>query len=416
MQSFPPESTLPNAPLSGRTIALCVTGSIAAYKAPIVARLLLKSGAKVVPVMTKSASEFIGASTLAGICGEAVAGQMWDPSFAGELHVSIAARADVVAIVPATADILARMAEGRADDLATAVALCARGPVVVAPAMHPRMWSHPATQRNARTLLDDGRVTFVGPVHGEVASGESGLGRMAEPEMIAAAITRAFTKRDMDGLRVVVTAGPTLEDLDPVRFLGNRSSGKMGFAIADRAAARGASVTLVAGPVDLATPLGVRRVDVRGAIAMRGAVWQVAGLDLALTDALVMAAAVADYRPAEMSATKIKKQGEQASIELVRNPDILAEIGAARVGARPVLVGFAVETEKAQALIDYARKKLAAKKIDFVVANEAEVSFGKDDNRATFVSADRAESLPTMGKHALADLILDRVLSRIRGA
>jgi phosphopantothenoylcysteine decarboxylase/phosphopantothenate--cysteine ligase len=413
MPSFAPESTLPNAPLSGRTIALCVTGSIAAYKAPIVARLLIKAGAKVVPIMTKSASEFIGASTLAGICGEPVASLMWDPSFAGELHVAIAARADVVAIVPATADILARMAAGRADDLATAVALCARGPVVVAPAMHPRMWLHPATQRNAQTLAEDGRVTFVGPVHGEVASGETGVGRMAEPEMVAAAITRAFAKRDMDGLRVVVTAGPTLEDLDPVRFLGNRSSGKMGFAIADRAAARGASVTLVTGPVDLPTPLGVRRIDVRGAIAMRGAVWQVAGLDLALTDALVMAAAVADYRPAEMSATKIKKQGDNASIDLVRNPDILAEIGAARVGARPVLVGFAVETEKAQALVDYARQKLVAKKIDFVVANEAEASFGKDDNRATFVAPDRAEGLPTMGKHALADLILDRVLSRL---
>ena len=413
MPSLPPESTLPNAPLSGRTIALCVTGSIAAYKAPIVARLLLKAGAKVVPVMTKSASEFVGASTLAGLCGEPVSGAMWDPSFAGELHVAIAARADVVAVVPATADILARMAAGRADDLATAVALCARGPVVLAPAMHPRMWSHPATQRNARTLLDDGRVTFVGPVHGEVASGESGLGRMAEPEMIAAAITRAFATRDLAGMRIAVTAGPTLEDLDPVRFLGNRSSGKMGFAIADRAAARGASVTLVTGPVDLDTPLGVRRIDVRGAIAMRGAVWQVAGLDLALTDALIMAAAVADYRPVEMSATKIKKQGDHATLDLVRNPDILAEIGAARVGPRPVLVGFAVETEKAQAMIDYAREKLTAKKIDFVIANEAEASFGRDDNRATVVSLERADSLPTMGKHALADLILDRVLARI---
>src|SRR5580692_4104355 len=311
---------------AGRTVALCVTGSIAAYKAVELARLLLKAGARVLPVMTPSAARFVGPVTLAGICGEAVATDMWDPAFAGEMHVSIAERADLVAIVPATADVLARMAQGRADDLVTALALCAQGLVLAAPAMHPRMWEHPATQRNVAELAAQRRVTLVGPVSGEVASGDSGFGRMAEPEAIAAAIATALSPRDLAGVRLVVTAGPTLEDVDPVRFLGNRSTGKMGFAIAERAAARGAEVTLVAGPVSLPTPHGVKRVDVRGAVTMRQALWQAMGLDLSRADALVMAAAVADHRPAETSASKIKKGDDRVTLELVKNPDLIAEV------------------------------------------------------------------------------------------
>ena len=408
-----PEIPLPNALLSGRTIALAVTGSIAAYKAVEVARLCIKAGARVVPVMTKSAAHFLGPLTLAGICGERVAMDMWDASFQGEMHVSIAERADVVVIVPATADVLARLAHGRADDLVTALALCAKSTVIAAPAMHPRMWEHPAVQRNVAELAAQRRVLLVGPVTGEVASGESGMGRMAEPEAIFAAVVGALSPRDLVGARVVVTAGPTVEDFDPVRFLGNRSSGKMGFAIAERAAARGADVTLIAGPVALATPRGVKRVDVRGAVAMRGALWHATGVDLARTDVLVMAAAVADYRPAEVSASKIKKQGERASIDLVRNPDLLAEIGAARVATRPVLVGFAVETEDGADLVAYARQKLAVKRVDFIVANDAGVAFGADDNRATLVTADGVEALPRLSKHALADVILDRVRARL---
>jgi hypothetical protein len=263
--------TMPNTLLGGRTIALCVTGSIAAYKAVEVARLCIKSGAHVVPVMTRSAAQFLGPVTLAGICGEAVASDMWDPAYAGEMHVAIAERADIVAIVPATADVLARLAQGRADDLVTALALCAKGRILAAPAMHPRMWDHPATQRNVAELASQGRVTLVGPVSGEVASGDVGFGRMAEPSAIFAAIVGAFAPQDLVGMRIVVTAGPTLEDLDPVRFLGNRSTGKMGFAVAERAAARGAEVTLIAGPTALSTPNAVKRVDVRGAVAMRGA-------------------------------------------------------------------------------------------------------------------------------------------------
>jgi phosphopantothenoylcysteine decarboxylase/phosphopantothenate--cysteine ligase len=403
------ETTYPHGPLSGRTIALCVTGSIAAYKSVELARLLVKAGAKVLPVMTTSAQRFLGAVTLAGITGEAVATDMWDASFAGEMHVRLAERADLVAIVPATADVLARLAHGRADDLVTALALCARGPVLVAPAMHPRMWEHPATQRNVADLAAQKRVTLVGPVSGEVASGDVGHGRMAEPEAIAAAIAMALSPRDLAGLRVVVTAGPTLEDVDPVRFLGNRSTGKMGFAIAERAAARGADVTLVAGPVSLPTPHGVKRVDVRGAVTMRQALWQAMGLDLTRADALVMAAAVADHRPAETSASKIKKGDDRVTLELVKNPDLLAEVGAARAGKRPVLVGFALETERGEALVAYARRKLTDKRVDLVVANEASDSFGREDNVATLVGADGAEALPSMSKSSLADVLLEKV-------
>jgi phosphopantothenoylcysteine decarboxylase / phosphopantothenate---cysteine ligase len=403
------DRTYPQGPLSGRTIALCLTGSIAAYKAVELARLLGKAGARVLPVMTASAARFVGPVTLSGITGEAVATDMWDASFAGEMHVRLAERADLVVVAPATADALARFAHGRADDLVTALVLCAKGPVLVAPAMHPRMWEHPATQRNVAELGEQRRVTLVGPVSGEVASGDVGVGRMAEPEAIAAAVVRALSKRDLAGLRLVVTAGPTLEDVDPVRFLGNRSTGRMGFAVAERAAARGADVTLVAGPVTLATPAGVKRVDVRGAVTMRQALWQAMGLDLSKADALVMSAAVADHRPVETSASKIKKSDEHATIELVKNPDLLAEVGAARAGKRPVLVGFAVETEGGDALVAYARRKLRDKHVDVVVANEASDSFGREDNRAILVTASEATPLPTMSKASLADVLLDRV-------
>jgi phosphopantothenoylcysteine decarboxylase/phosphopantothenate--cysteine ligase len=399
----------------GAVVALCVTGSVAAYKAVEVARRLVKAGVTVLPVMTASAPRFVGAVTFAGVTGRPVAMDMWDPSFAGEMHVDLATRADVVAVVPATADVLARLAAGRADDLVTALALCARGPVLAAPAMHPRMWAHPATQRNVTELASQGRVRLVGPVDGEVASGESGLGRMAEPDAIAAAILRALTPPDLAGLRIVVTAGPTLEDVDPVRFLGNRSTGKMGFAIAARAAERGATVTLIAGPVALATPPSVERVDVRGALSMQAALDLALGNDLHGADALIMAAAVADHRPAHVSLHKVKKGDEALAIPLVRNPDLLAGIGARRTGPRPVLVGFALETAAEAELVVYARRKLAEKRVDFVVANDAESAFGRDDNRATIVDADGVEPLATLPKAALADRVLDRVRRLLAG-
>ncbi|MDP9000859.1 MAG: bifunctional phosphopantothenoylcysteine decarboxylase/phosphopantothenate--cysteine ligase CoaBC [Myxococcota bacterium] len=395
--------------LRGRTIALCITGSIAAYKSVELARLLRKRGASVLPVMTASATHFVGSATLAGITGESVALDMWDTALPGEVHVRLAERADLVAIVPATADVLARLAHGRADDLVTALALCARGPVLAAPAMHPRMWEHPATRRNVSDIGEQKRVTLVGPVNGEVASGDVGWGRMAEPETIVEAIALALSDRDLAGIRLVITAGPTLEDIDPVRFIGNRSTGRMGFAVAERAAARGADVTLIAGPTHLASPQGMHRVDVRDAASMRTALWQALGSDLSGADALVMAAAVADYRPAENSRTKVKKGEDRAVVELVKNPDLLGEIGALRAHNRPVLVGFAVETEGGDALIASARRKLAVKRVDLVVGNLASEAFGRDDNHATLVTEGAVQSLPVLSKVSLADVLLDRV-------
>jgi phosphopantothenoylcysteine decarboxylase / phosphopantothenate---cysteine ligase len=394
---------------AGRKVALAVSGSIAAYKAVEVARLLLAQGVRVVPVMTRSAAHFIGPMTLSGICGAKVVTDMFDPEYAGEAHVEIGREADVVALVPATADLIARLAEGRADDLVTAVAMCATGPVLVAPAMHTRMWNHPATRRNVATLLSDGRVKLVGPVDGPLASGESGMGRLAAPEDIAAAILRELSPPDLRGLRVVVTAGPTVEDLDPVRFISNRSTGRMGFAVAERAARRGAEVILIAGPVEIATPPGVRRVDVRGVRSLRDALGQALREDLGGAHALVMAAAVADYAPAEVHDTKMKKGDERLTLELVKTPDLLREIGHRRTGPSPVLVGFALETSDDAGLVVYARKKLADKKVDMVVANHASDGFGGTDNRATVVWPEREETLGAMSKLALADEILNRV-------
>jgi phosphopantothenoylcysteine decarboxylase/phosphopantothenate--cysteine ligase len=253
-------------------------------------------------------------------------------------------------------------------------------------------------------------------VEGEVATGEVGMGRMAEPADIAAAVLAHVDVRDLAGLRIVVSAGPTVEDLDPARYLSNRSSGKMGFAIAERAARRGATVTLVAGPVALTTPPGVRRVDVRSAEQMRAALWDVLGADLTCADALVMTAAVADYRPVQRRSSKAKRseQGDRWQLELVANPDLLAEIGAARRGARPLLVGFALETETGEALVARARAKLAAKGVDLVVANHAEEAFDGDDNRVTLVSESDAEPLARMAKTSVADRLLSQVAERCR--
>jgi phosphopantothenoylcysteine decarboxylase/phosphopantothenate--cysteine ligase len=385
-------------------VVLGVSGSIAAYKAAELARLLVKAGVRVVPIMTRAAQRFLGPSTLSGICGEPVHSDMFDASYAGELHVALGAEADLVALVPATAELLAALAQGRADDLLRATALSARGPVLVAPAMHPRMWSHPATQRNVALLGEDGRVELVGPVEGEVASGEVGMGRMSEPEAIAEQILRRLAPRDLQGVHVLVSAGPTVEQVDPARFLSNRSSGKMGFALAERAAARGAEVTLVAGPVALTTPWGVRRIDVKSALEMRAALHQA----MPSVHALVMAAAVADFRPAASSAQKIKR-GAKHALELVANPDLLAEIGAARSGSTPYLVGFALETVDGDELVARARDKLAHKKVDLVVANRADDAFERDDNRALLVTRDAVDRLDAMPKRALADHILDRV-------
>ncbi|HEY6078214.1 MAG TPA: bifunctional phosphopantothenoylcysteine decarboxylase/phosphopantothenate--cysteine ligase CoaBC [Polyangiaceae bacterium] len=402
-----------NGRLSGKHITLCVTGSVAAYKAVLLLRALQKEGAELDVVMTHSAAEFVGAATFAGLTGRAPHQAMFGVNLAGELHVELARKSDLILIAPATADVLARLAQGRCDDLLGATALCATCPVLIAPAMHPSMWAHPATQRNVQTLVADRRVGFVGPVEGEVASGDLGIGRLAEPETILSFVIAQLTSGTLRGKHVVVTAGPTAEDIDPVRFISNRSSGKMGFALAERAAAHGARVTLIAGPVALATPAGVTRVDVRSALAMRGALWQALKPDLSGADALIMTAAVADYRPAETHASKLKRGAESLGLELVPNDDLLAEVGAARQAPLPVLVGFALETESDERLINAARGKLAKKRVDLVVANHPDRSIGKDQISGNLVGVRDAEAFGPLSKHDAADRILEFVAKRL---
>jgi phosphopantothenoylcysteine decarboxylase/phosphopantothenate--cysteine ligase len=390
-------------PLAGREVLLVVGGGIAAYKSVTLAREMLRAGAKVETVLTAAAQRFVTGVSFAGVTGRAARVDLWDANYPGELHIELTRKADAVIVAPATADLLARMAHGLADDLATTCLVAAKGPVFVAPAMHPRMWEHPATQANVALLRARG-VTVIGPVVGPLASGETGIGRMSEPEAIARAVLAALSpRRDLEGVRVLVSAGPTHEAIDPVRFVGNRSSGRMGFAIAERARDRGAAVTIVAGPVALADPPGVAVVRVRSAVEMRDAVTAVAsGFDV-----VIMAAAVADYRPAEVAPAKIKKSHAELTLRLVKNPDILAELGAARGdGRHPVLVGFAVETGD---LVAHAREKLARKGCDLVVANLAEHGFEGSDNVVTLVSAQRAEALERMEKRDVAERILDAV-------
>lgn len=403
--------------LVGRRLTLCVSGSIAAYKAAALARLLLREGAQVQPLMTRSAEQFLGQATLAGLTGRPVQHDLFGSP--GEPHVELARWSELLLIAPATADLLARLAQARADDVIVATALCARCPILVAPAMHPSMWAHPLTQTNVERLRSVPGWEFLGPVIGEVASGETGMGRMLEPEEIADAVVRRLSggpnvAADLHGLRLVVTAGPTIEDLDPVRALTNRSSGKMGFAIAESAVRRGARVTLIAGPVTLATPPGVDRVDVRSALDMQAALARALADSRAPVAALVMCAAVADYRPREVSPSKLKRSTGNLVLELVPNPDLLAEIGAKRSGQRPFLLGFAVETETGQKLVAAGRAKLAQKRVDAIVANAAADALGTDETRAVLVTRDGEQPLGPGSKGAVADQITAFLATRLR--
>ena len=383
-------------------VVVAVAGGIAAYKAASLVRELGRAGAEVRVVMTRAAQHFVGPATFAGLTGHPVVTSLWDHP--GEVHVELGRWADAIVVAPATMDLMAKAAAGLGDDPVLATLSCARGPVFFAPAMHWRMWGRPATQRVVATLAADG-AHLVGPERGALASGESGEGRMSEPEAIAAAVVAHLQgPRDLAGRTVVVSAGPTHEDLDPVRFLGNRSTGRMGFALAASAARRDARAILVSGPSALPTPPGVERIDVRSARAMQAAIGQHVGD----ADAVIMAAAVADYRPAEEAPSKIAKTAGPRTLELVRNPDILAELGAARSGAHPVLVGFALETEDAAAR---ARAKLQRKRCDLVVANLAADGFGGEENLVTLVDAAGDHPLPRRSKAAVADAILDRVVA-----
>lgn len=390
-------------PLRDREILVVVTGGIAAFKSATFVRELQRLGARCEVVLTEAAQRFIAPLTFAGITSRPARTALWDPNFAGELHIELTRRAEAVCVVPATADFMAKVAQGHADDLASTCLLSTDRPVFMAPAMHPRMWNHPATQANASVLRARG-VTLLGPTVGPLASGESGVGRMLEPEALAELVSRALAPtRDLAGVRVLVSAGPTHEPIDPVRFVGNRSSGRMGFALAERAKARGATVTIVAGPVSLQDPPGVEVVRVQRAVEMRDAIVPRAKDH----DVVIMAAAVADYRPATVAEAKIKKSDASLSITLVKNPDILNELGHARADARrPVLVGFAVETGD---LVGYARDKLARKRCDMIVANLAEHGFEGTDNVVTLVRASGEQSLGRRSKHDVADAILDAV-------
>ncbi len=394
-------------PLTGRTVVLGVTGSISAYKAADLASKLRQAGAAVEVVMTPAAARFITPLTFQALTGRPVVVDMFEAAEA-EAHVEIARRADAFVIAPATADCLANLAAGQTPDMVTLTALATSAPVLVAPAMDNQMWEHPATQTNLATLRARG-VTVIGPNSGRLASGRVGAGRLAETPEILGALRTLLGQRDGDltGRHIVVTAGGTQEPLDPVRYIGNRSSGKMGFAIAEAARDRGARVTLVTGPVSLETPAGIERVGVKTVAEMLAAL-RVATV---AADALVMAAAPADFRPETVATQKIKKTDGHDSlvIQLTKTPDI---IGALAGGG--VRIGFAAETEN---LAANAVEKLARKRLDFIVANDVTKEgsgFGTDTNEVTFFHADgRVEELPLLSKYEVAHAILDRLAERL---
>ena len=394
----------PAARLAGKTIVLGVTGSIAAYKAASLARRLMTEGATVRVVMTHTAQRFVGAVTFQELTGQPVETDLFPPS-GGMPHLALADGADLIAIAPASAHCVAKLAHGLADDLLTTLVLAAECPVVVVPAMDGSMWTHPAVRANVRTLRQRG-VTVLEPEVGPLASGRVGKGRFPDEDAILAAISGALCAKDYRGRRTLITAGPTQEPLDPVRFLSNRSSGKMGWALAEAARDRGADVVLVAGPTSLAPVPNVAYVPVVTSEEMRKeVVTRFPG-----TDVLIMAAAVADFRPARPARGKVPKGRDVRMLALEPTKDILKELPPRRAGQ--VVVGFAAETGD---LVARARGKLLDKALDLIVANdltEPGAGFGTDTNRATLLDrAGRCEVLPLMSKHELAHRILDAVLT-----
>ena len=403
----------PRTPWNGRRVVLCVGGGIAAYKTAQLARDLTQLGARVDVVLSRSAPEFVSPLTYEALTGRPAHHDPWKVG-AAALHIELAREADVVCVAPATADLIARHAAGMADDLVTSVLLATRAPVVVCPAMNPRMWTHPATERNVGVLRDDFGHSIVGPDHGAMAHGEGqGEGRMVEPSVILEYIGRALAGRGpLDGRRVVVTAGPTREPVDAVRVLTNRSSGRMGYAIAGEAWRRGAQVTLISGPTSVAPPIGPEVVHVESAEDMRTAVREA----IRTADVLVMSAAVADFRPVRPSAKKIKKDAGANAIELEAAPDILkTTLKDRRAGM--IVVGFALETDDARA---NATRKLKEKKLDLIVLNQPDLRAGTgfevDTNRVTLIGRDDSvEELPLMSKDDVAAALLERVARLVIG-
>ncbi|MEJ2060713.1 MAG: bifunctional phosphopantothenoylcysteine decarboxylase/phosphopantothenate--cysteine ligase CoaBC [Gammaproteobacteria bacterium] len=393
--------------LAYKRILLGVTGGIAAYKACELTRLLKKSGAEVRVVMTRAATEFVTPLTFQALSGEAVRTDLFDTAAeAGMGHIELARWADAVLVAPASADFMARLAAGMANDLLATLCLATEAPVLVAPAMNRVMWDHPATQANREILLAQG-VQMLGPGSGAQACGEQGEGRMQEPDELVTQLEEVFHTGELGGKKVVITAGPTREALDPVRYLSNYSSGKMGFALARAAHEAGADVILVAGPVNLPTPEGVRRVDVQDALEMRAAVMQhIEGCDL-----FIAAAAVADYRPIQRAPQKLKKNTDTLTVELARNPDILAEV-AVRT-SRPYVVGFAAETEH---LLEHAQEKLRRKRPDMLIANRVGhgLGFDQDDNALEVIWPGGQQSFPRASKQRLARDLVRLIAERMR--
>ncbi|MGO2132204.1 MAG: bifunctional phosphopantothenoylcysteine decarboxylase/phosphopantothenate--cysteine ligase CoaBC [Halomonas sp.] len=408
---------------SGRRILLGISGGIAAYKSAQLARLLKQGGHEVRVVMTQGAQAFIAPLTLQALSGEPVRTSLLDPEAeAGMGHIELARWAEIILVAPATADLMARLAQGHADDLLTTLCLASPAQKIMAPAMNQAMWAHPATARNAEQLREDG-WQLLGPDSGEQACGDVGPGRMLEPESICAALfdatstsTTPAVASSNSGLHIVITAGPTREPLDPVRYLSNHSSGKMGYALATAATELGARVTLISGPVSLTTPPGVQRVDVETAVQMAEAAEQLANG----ADVFIGCAAVADYRAETPAEHKLKKRADEDSLtlRLVKNPDIIAAIaGRARSPGRPYVVGFAAETRD---LEDYARDKLTRKNLDMVVGNDVSLvglGFGGDNNAALLLWRDMEgregrQELPPQPKIELARAIIHHALSQ----
>jgi len=391
------------------SIALGVTGGIGAYKAVEVARGLQQQGHEVTAIMTRSARRFVGETTFEAITRRRVITSQWTPGLNADIeHIALATGIDLLLVAPATANTIGKFAQGLANDFLSSLYLATRAPVLMAPAMNTHMLEHPAVVENLARLRARG-VRFVEPGEGYLACGWVGKGRLAEPGEVVAAVERLLrpVSSTLAGRRVLVTAGPTYEDLDPVRYVGNRSSGRMGYAVAEEAARRGADVTLVSGPSRLPAPAGATLVAVRSAAEMHKAVMARAGD----ADLVVMAAAVADYTPSAAAPLKIEKQDGPLTVTLVRTRDILAELGRlpSRASGRPVLVGFAAETHD---VVTRAQAKLARKGADLIVANDvsrADAGFDVDTNAVTIVGRDGVEAVPLQSKAAVAARILDRV-------
>jgi len=398
--------------LPAMNIVLGITGGIAAYKAPDLVRRLRERGGDVQIVMTASAEEFVTGTALQAVSGRPIRSNLWDKEAEAAMsHIELARWADVVLIAPATAEVMARIVSGGAPDLLTTICLATEAPLAVAPAMNHVMWSNPATQAN-RKVLEERGIHILGPGVGSQACGETGAGRMLEPDTIAAAVfDLAVGKGEglLTGRKVVITAGPTREPIDPVRYITNRSSGKMGYAMARAAAAQGAEVVLISGPVNLPEPPGIEVHNVLSAQDMYDATHTFVGE----ADIFIAAAAVADYRPAELKEQKIKKNEESMSIDLVRCPDILASVAALAIG--PFTVGFAAETEKVD---DYARSKLEKKNLDMIIANRVghDRGFDTDDNSVNVIWTDGEQRFPEARKSELARDLVELIARRFYAA